>query len=112
MTESNKYEEEILKFWDENQIYKKSKEKNKKGPKFYFMDGPPYATGRIHMGTALNKTLKDIAMRSRRMQGQDVFDRPGFDTHGVPIEFQVEKEIGSRGKADIERFGEKNFIDK
>jgi len=112
MSESSKHEEEILKFWEDNQIYKKSKEKNKGGDKFYFMDGPPYATGKIHMGTALNKTLKDIAMRSQRMQGKDVFDRPGYDTHGVPIEFQIEKEIGSKGKKDIEKYGVKNFIHK
>ncbi|MFA4960141.1 MAG: isoleucine--tRNA ligase [Candidatus Pacearchaeota archaeon] len=105
-------EEEILKFWEEKEIYKKSKEKNVKGKKFYLMDGPPYATGRIHMGTALNKILKDVAMRSQRLQGKDVFDRAGYDTHGVPIEFKVEKEIGSRTKQDIEKFGVKNFIEK
>jgi len=76
------------------------------------MDGPPYASGHIHMGTALNKILKDIAMRSRRLQGYDVFDRPGYDTHGVPIEYQVEKEIGSTGKQDIEKYGVKKFVSK
>ena len=76
------------------------------------MDGPPYATGKIHMGTALNKILKDIAMRSQRLQGKDVFDRPGYDTHGVPIEIQVEKEIGSKSKKDIEKFGVKNFVER
>jgi len=96
-------EAEILKFWKENKIYEKSRNKNEKGKKFYLMDGPPYATGHIHLGTALNKILKDIAMRSRRLQGYSVFDRPGYDTHGVPIEFQVEKEIGSKSKKDIEK---------
>jgi len=103
-------EEEILKFWEKNKIYEKVKKKNSKGKKFYFMDGPPYANGSIHMGTALNKTLKDIAMRSRRLQGFDVFDRPGYDTHGVPIEFQVEKTIGSTCKQDIEKYGVKKFV--
>ncbi|GAI27643.1 unnamed protein product, partial [marine sediment metagenome] len=100
-------EEQILKFWKQKKIYEKSVKKNKK-PKaktFYMMDGPPYASGHIHMGTALNKILKDIAMRSRRLQGFDVFDRAGYDTHGVPIEFQVEKEIGGKTKQDIEKFG-------
>ena len=105
-------EKEILKFWDEKKIYEKSVKKNAKGKKFYFMDGPPYATGHIHMGTALNKILKDIAMRSHRLQGFDVFDRPGYDTHGVPIEFQIEKEIGSKSKKDIEVYGIKKFVDK
>lgn len=105
-------EKEILKFWKDKKIYEKSRKKNSKGKKFYFMDGPPYATGHIHMGTALNKISKDIAMRSRRLQGFDVFDRPGYDTHGVPIELQVEKEIGSHGKQDIEKYGVKKFVDR
>ncbi len=112
MPETKKTEEEILKFWKEKKIYEKSKEKNAKGKKFYLMDGPPYATGHIHMGTALNKILKDIAMRSQRMQGKNVFDRAGYDTHGVPIEFQIEKEIKSKSKKDIEKFGVKKFIGK
>ncbi|MEM4625650.1 MAG: isoleucine--tRNA ligase [Candidatus Pacearchaeota archaeon] len=105
-------EEEILKFWEKNKIYEKLKEKNSRGKKFYFMDGPPYATGHIHMGTALNKILKDIVIRSQRLQGKDVFDRPGYDTHGVPIEFQVEKEIGSKSKKDIEKYGVDRFVEK
>ena len=108
----NSDEQKVLKFWKEENIYQKSKEKNKKGEKFYMMDGPPYATGHIHMGTALNKILKDIAMRSKRLQGFDVFDRAGYDTHGVPIEYQIEKEIGSSSKKDIEKYGIKNFIEK
>lgn len=105
-------EPEILKFWHERKIYEKSREKNSKGRKFFLMDGPPYATGHIHMGTALNKILKDIAMRSKRLQGYNVFDRAGYDTHGLPIEFQIEKEIGSKSKKDIEKFGVKKFIEK
>ena len=112
MEDFKKIEEEMLKFWNDNKIYEKSVKKNSKGKKFYMMDGPPYATGHIHMGTALNKISKDIAMRARRLQGFNVFDRPGYDTHGVPIEFQIEKEIGSKSKSDIERFGVKKFVDK
>ncbi len=107
-----KIEEEILKFWKENNIYGKSREKNKGNDTFYLMDGPPYATGKIHIGTAMNKILKDIAMRSRRIQGYDVFDRAGYDTHGLPIEYKVEKEIGSKTKEDIENFGVRKFIEK
>ncbi|MDP4039746.1 MAG: isoleucine--tRNA ligase [Candidatus Pacearchaeota archaeon] len=105
-------EQEVLKFWEDNEIYKKVKERNKNGKKFYFMDGPPYATGDLHLGTALNKILKDIAMRSKRLQGFDVFDRPGYDTHGVPIELKIEKEIGSKCKQDIEKYGVKKFVDR
>ncbi|MDP2673156.1 MAG: isoleucine--tRNA ligase [Nanoarchaeota archaeon] len=105
-------EKEILDFWGKNKIYKKSVKKNSGGKKFYFMDGPPYATGHIHMGTAMNKILKDIAMRAHRLQRYDVFDRPGYDTHGVPIEFQIEKEIESKSKKDIEKYGVKKFVDK
>jgi isoleucyl-tRNA synthetase len=64
------------------------------------------------MGTALNKISKDIIMRVKRLQGFDVFDRAGYDTHGVPIEFQIEKEIGSKSRKDIEKYGVKKFIDR
>ena len=111
--EFKKTEEEVLRKWKEKKIYEKVKKffSNSK-EKFYFMDGPPYATGHIHMGTALNKILKDIVIRSQRMQKKDVFDRPGYDTHGVPIEFKVEKEIGVQTKQDIEKFGVKKFVEK
>ncbi len=105
-------EEEILEFWEKSRIYEKSIKKNEKGKPYYLMDGPPYATGSIHMGTALNKISKDIAMRFKRLQGFNVFDRPGYDTHGVPIEFQIEKEIGTKSKKDIEKYGVKKFIGK
>src|SRR3990172_2475078 len=106
-------EKDILDFWKSHKIYEKSVEKNAGSSKsFYMMDGPPYATGHIHMGTALNKILKDIAMRAKRIQGFEVFDRAGYDTHGVPIELQIEKEIGSKGKQDIEKFGVENFVAK
>lgn len=112
MQEKQDTEKQILGFWKEKKIYEKSVKKNKNGKAFYMMDGPPYATGHIHMGTALNKILKDIAMRSQRLQGKNVFDRAGYDTHGLPIEFQIEKEIGSKSKKDIEKFGVKKFIEK
>jgi len=105
-------EKQILSFWKKKKIYEKSRKKNARGKAFYMMDGPPYATGYIHIGTALNKILKDIAMRSQRLQGKNVFDRAGYDTHGVPIEFQIEKEIGSKSKKDIEKYGVKKFVNK
>ena len=112
MIDNQKTEKEVLKFWKEKKIYEKSVKKNSKGKAFYMMDGPPYATGHIHMGTALNKVLKDIAMRSQRLQGKNVLDTPGYDTHGLPIEFQIEKEIGSKAKKDIEKYGVKKFVSK
>jgi len=110
MYDFKKTEEEILKFWKQKKIYDKVRKKNSRGKRFYFMDGPPYATGHIHMGTALNKILKDIAMRYKRLTGHDVFDRPGYDTHGLPIENNVEKKLGFKKKEDIEKYGVKKFI--
>lgn len=112
MVDVKSVDEKIFDFWEKNKIYQKAKKQNSGKKKFYMMDGPPYATGNIHMGTALNKILKDIVIRSRRLQGFDVFDRPGYDTHGLPIEYQVEKEIGSKSKKDIEKLGVKKFIEK
>jgi len=83
---SKQKEEAVREFWSKNRIPEKARRQNSKSKKkYYFMDGPPYATGHIHMGTALNKILKDIAMRSRRMQGFDVFDRPGYDTQNSEL---------------------------
>lgn len=113
LNELNREEKDILDFWKSHKIYEKVVKKNSKSSKrFYLMDGPPYATGHIHMGTGLNKILKDIAMRFKRMQGCEVFDRPGYDTHGVPIEVQIEKEIGSKSKNDIENYGVDKFVEK
>jgi isoleucyl-tRNA synthetase len=108
---SRQKEEQIKEFWKKHKIPEKARRQNAKSKKkYYFMDGPPYATGHIHMGTALNKILKDIAMRSRRMQGFDVFDRPGYDTHGMPIEFKVEQKFGFKTKEEIEKFGVEKFV--
>ena len=110
---SKEREDGVKKFWEYADIPDKVRRMNDGAKKtYYFMDGPPYATGHIHMGTALNKILKDIAIRYWRMKGYDVFDRPGYDCHGLPIEFQVEKELGFRGKTDIENYGVGNFVKK
>ncbi len=114
LEEYNKQKEDAVKqFWIEKKIYQKAKKAGAKNKRtFYFMDGPPYATGYIHMGTALNKILKDVSIRSKRMQACDVFDRAGYDTHGVPIESKVEQKLGFRTKQDIENFGVKNFVEE
>ncbi len=103
-------ETEIFKFWEDNEIYKKVKAKG--GKKFYFVDGPPYTTGRIHLGTAWNKVLKDTILRYKRMTGYDPTDTPGWDMHGLPIEVKVEQELGFKTKRDIERYGIDKFVAK
>ncbi|ESQ23539.1 MAG: isoleucyl-tRNA synthetase [uncultured Acidilobus sp. MG] len=97
-------EGEILEFWDRNSIYEKVKAKAmKSGRKLYFLDGPPYASApTIHVGTAWNKILKDSLLRYYRMVGFDVWDKPGFDTHGLPIEILVERTLNVKSKKDIE----------
>ncbi len=106
-------EEAVRKFWQQKKIPEKvRRECSKRKKNFYMMDGPPYASGHIHMGTALNKVLKDITIRYRRMQGFDVRDQPGYDTHGLPIEHKVEKKLGIANKAEIERFGIARFVDE
>jgi len=106
-------ENKIQEFWKKAGIAKKARAQSAKQKKpFYFMDGPPYATGHIHMGTALNKILKDVALRSRRMLGYKVFDRPGYDTHGLPIENKVEKQLGLKDKREIEKLGVEKFVEE
>ncbi len=103
-------EDEILRFWKEHRIYEALKKR--RGKKYYFLDGPPYATGFIHTGTALNKILKDAYIRFFRMTGFDVWDQPGYDTHGLPIENKVEKKLGIKSKTDIEKLGIKKFVEE
>src|SRR3989338_4825607 len=103
-------EPEILKFWQENKIYEKAKEKNIGKQKFYFLDGPPYTSGKVHIGTAWNKSLKDSILRYKRMQGFDVLDRAGYDMHGLPTENAAEKKLGIKKKGDILKFGIDKFV--
>jgi isoleucyl-tRNA synthetase len=103
-------ENNILEYWRNEGIYEKVKEASKGRKKFYFLDGPPYATGYIHIGTAMNKIIKDFYIRYFRMSGFDVWDQPGYDTHGVPIEHKVEKKLGFKTKQEIDKFGTENFI--
>jgi isoleucyl-tRNA synthetase len=103
-------EESVLQKWKHEGTYATVKQKFAGKPKFYFIDGPPYATGYIHLGTALNKVLKDSFIRFFRMQGHDVWDQPGYDCHGTPIEVKTEKKFGFKSKKDIQRFGTEKFI--
>ena len=106
---SNQEEKDIKNFWKEKDIPKKVREKES-DKKYYFIDGPPYASGKIHTGTAMNRILKDIIIRYKRQKGFQVLDIPGFDCHGVPIEIKVQKKHSLKSKEDIVNFGIENFI--
>ena len=98
-------EPEILKFWEEIDLYQSVQEKNQGKPLFILHDGPPYANGHIHVGHTLNKVLKDIIVKYKSMTGYDAPYVPGWDTHGLPIEQQAIKELGiDRSKADVLEF--------
>ena len=103
-------EKGIQEYWKAEQAYEKTREARKDGKKFYFVDGPPYTTGAIHLGTAMNKTVKDILIRYWSMNGYNIRDQPGFDMHGLPIEVKVEKNIGVHSKKDIEELGIDKFV--
>ncbi len=105
-------EKDMLAYWEKHKIYEKCKEKNKENETFYFCDGPPYATGQIHPGTAWNKAIKDSVCRYWRMRGRNVRAQAGYDTHGLPIEVKVEQEIGIKNKNEIEIYGINKFVNK
>src|ERR1700730_16849336 len=86
-----KREPQILEFWEKSRIYEKLRAQNKDRPKFILHDGPPYANGRIHIGHALNKILKDIVLKSKALAGFATPYVPGWDCHGLPIELNVER---------------------
>ena len=88
----------ILEEWDKENIFKKLRDKSKGREKFVLHDGPPYANGHIHMGTALNKILKDVIVRTQQMAGKDSIYVPGWDCHGLPIEWKIEEEYRKKGK--------------
>jgi len=103
-------EEKVLKFWEEKKIYSLIRKKEEGKETWRFIDGPPYTTGSIHLGTAWNKILKDYLIKYKRMKGYRVTDTPGYDTHGLPIEVQMEKELGIENKQQIYEYGVDKFI--
>ncbi len=105
-------EEDVLAFWKKNDIYDAAKKKVKGKKAFYFLDGPPYTSGKVHVGTAWNKSLKDSLLRYKRMQGFDVWDRAGYDMHGLPTEHATERKLGINGKEGIEKFGADKFVEE
>ncbi|MFA9517856.1 isoleucine--tRNA ligase [Halopenitus sp. H-Gu1] len=99
-------------YWDDTDAYEAATEAHADDPPFFFVDGPPYTSGQMHLGTAWNKTLKDAIIRYKRMDGYRVTDRPGYDMHGLPIEVKVEEELGFESKQDIEEYGMEAFIEE
>ncbi len=104
-----KMEESILRFWDENEIFQKSISNREGSDEFVFYDGPPFATGLPHYGHILAGTIKDIIPRYQTMKGRKVERRFGWDCHGLPVEYEMEKELGISGKTQIEEFGIAKF---
>ena len=94
-----KREPETLKRWEEIDLYGKFRAAGKNLPKFVLHDGPPYANGDLHMGHALNKVLKDFVVKSRQMSGMNAPYVPGWDCHGLPIEYKVQSELGDKVKS-------------
>jgi len=102
-------EKEVSRFWDENSIFEKSVEIRKSSPRFIFYEGPPTANGLPHAGHALARTIKDSVCRYKTMNGYLVERKAGWDTHGLPVELEVERELGIKTKDGIEKFGIARF---
>ena len=103
-------EKEVEKFWKDNHIFEKSMENRKDGPTYTFYDGPPTANGKPHIGHVLTRVIKDMIPRYRTMKGNMVPRKAGWDTHGLPVEIEVEKKLGLDGKEQIEAYGMEPFI--
>ncbi len=103
-------EKEIIEFWETNKIFEQSIKKNEGGEEFCFYDGPPTANGKPHIGHVLTRVMKDIIPRYQTMKGKHVLRKAGWDTHGLPVELEVEKKLGLDGKQDIEKYGIEPFI--
>ncbi len=111
MLDLNKSEEEVLRYWKEHDIVAKVRAKNAGKKPFYFLDGPPFVTGDLHLGQVWTKSFKDLIVRYKRSRGFDVVDRAGYDTQGLPAENLVEKRLGIKSKKEIEEVvGIENFI--
>ena len=105
-------EKEILSFWKENKIFEKSIEIREGSPRFTFFDGPPTANGKPHIGHIITRVVKDIIPRYKTMKGYKVLRKAGWDTHGLPVELEIEKQLGISGKPQIENYGVEPFIKK
>ena len=105
-------EEEVLKFWKESDTFNKSLAATKDGPRYVFYEGPPTANGRPHFGHLMPRVYKDLFPRYKTMQGFYVPRKGGWDTHGLPVEIEVEREIGVNSKPEIETYGVEKFVKK
>lgn len=105
-------EKEVLQFWQEKDIFKRSMAQREQGEEFTFYDGPPTANGKPHIGHILTRVIKDIVPRYKTMKGYHVLRKAGWDTHGLPVELEVEKALGIDGKPQIEAYGVEPFIDQ
>ena len=103
-------EKQTVKFWEENKIFEKSIESRKSGETYTFYDGPPTANGKPHIGHVLTRVIKDMIPRYRTMKGYHVLRKAGWDTHGLPVELEVEKKLGLDGKEQVEQYGLEPFI--
>lgn len=105
-------EKKTEQFWRENNIFRKSMENRKEGETYTFYDGPPTANGKPHIGHVETRTIKDMIPRFQTMKGKYVPRKAGWDTHGLPVEIEVEKLLGLDGKDQIENYGLEPFIKK
>lgn len=105
-------EKDVLAFWKENKVFEKSTGHRKGAKTYTFFDGPPTANGKPHIGHILTRCIKDIIPRYKTMKGYDVLRKAGWDTHGLPVELEVEKQLGLDGKEQIEAYGVEPFIKK
>ena len=105
-------EQDVIRFWEENGIFEKSVKQREGAPVFTFYDGPPTANGKPHIGHVITRAFKDAVPRYKTMKGYKVLRKAGWDTHGLPVELEVEKELGLTGKQDIEKYGIEPFIKK
>jgi len=103
---------EVLKYWKDNRIFEKSLKLREGNEAYTFYDGPPTANGKPHIGHIITRTIKDIIPRYRTMKGYNVLRKAGWDTHGLPVELEVEKLLGINGKPEIEKYGVEPFIQK
>ena len=103
-------EQKVAAFWKERGIFQKSLDSRKEGETYTFYDGPPTANGKPHIGHVLTRSIKDLIPRYQTMKGRYVPRKAGWDTHGLPVELEVEKHLGLNGKEQIEEYGMEPFI--
>src|SRR6185312_5799948 len=107
-----RFEHDTLRIWERDGTFAKSLEQRQGSPRFSFYDGPPFANGLPHYGHVVPVTVKDAVTRYKTMRGYYVPRRNGWDTHGLPVEYEIEKELGLKGKREIYEYGVAKFIEK